>query len=658
VIDFGDQAKLWALTLVPVVVLLWRLGEARRERRLASALGLAPGARVASGVVGIWRSWLRTHLVAFAVACLVVAWAKPRIGYEWVALKRAGTDVVVAVDVSRSMLAGDVHPTRLERARREVQDLLELTRGDRIGLVAFAGKAFIQCPLTEDTSALRLFMSYLDAELIPVQGTNLGAAVKAALEALDAGGQGGDDVDRSILLVTDGENLTDKGQAQAAVDLAKSRGIKIHTLAVGTPGGAPVPEEGGGLKKDKSGNVVLTRPDEAALKAMAAATGGVFQRSVAGDGDMRRIYDEGIRAGAAVREQAGDAKERRWHDRYRWFVGLALLALFLEFVWAHLERVARDRAQALAAASAALCLLLLGGAIAPDTSLGAEKAGAESAPATIEELDVAEKEYMDREIENPDEPRHAFNRGVIAYKRRKFSEAAEAFARAAKASDPALAERSLFNLGNAHAENGAFDEAVEAYGKALELAPDDDQAKENLAYVQKLKSQQEQQEQQQQKQDQQQQKQDQQKQDEQQKQDQQSQTGHQQQSGTDQQQAQQAGGTDQQQTEAQSSGGETSTSTSASTSSGDSQSAEEKGAADAPEAKQDDQAGTGTDTGVAEADGSQEKGKDEAFKRAKRGKAVTPTDADRTLEAVQDQISKYIFGNARREPSETDGRDW
>lgn len=316
---------LWLFWLVPVFLLSTVFVERDRRRRLATFVGTL-GERLTRGSSPPRRR-TKLGLIALALTAITVALAGPRLGYTEQETERSGVELIVALDVSNSMLAQDGDNSgrlsRLERAKREIHDLLGALKGDRIGIVAFAGEAFVQCPLTHDYGAVELFLRDVDTELISVQGTAIGDALTVALDAFDRGvGES-----QAVLLITDGEDHSTT--LQNALAEAEERGVRLYTLGIGSPEGAPIPSERGGFKKDRGGEVVVSRLDEAFLARIAERTGGAFVRAETGDNDLRAIYFEGVKQAVADKSM-GVAPSRRWNERFQWFVALALLLLAVE----------------------------------------------------------------------------------------------------------------------------------------------------------------------------------------------------------------------------------------------------------------------------------------------------------------------------------------
>ena len=237
------------------------------ERLLES---VAPGLSVTRPVV-------RAALHGAGLLLLAVALAQPQCGTRSELTKRRGIDVVVALDASKSMLARDVQPDRLERAKVELLTLLDELKGDRVGLVVFAGDAFIQCPLTSDYSAAKLFLKAVDPLSMPQGGTNIGAALTLAKQVLEGADRGAKE--RVVVLLSDGEDVV--GEVQDGVDALKDLGVKVYSVGIGSEQGEPIPLTGRngehlGFQKDEDGNTVLTRLDPRSLREIAEATGGEF----------------------------------------------------------------------------------------------------------------------------------------------------------------------------------------------------------------------------------------------------------------------------------------------------------------------------------------------------------------------------------------------
>lgn len=463
--EFGAPENLVYIWLVPLALVIAFFAEKMRKKRLRM-IGLLGADRPIP--VRLFKTIVKTTLISLALVSLVLALAKPRWGFEWIDAKQRGADIMIAVDVSKSMLAPDVSPSRLERAKRKISDLLDRMAGDRVGLVAFAGTSFVQCPLTQDYGAVRLFLSYLDPELIPTQGTDLGSAIDMSLAGLFDGSPEGNETGRAIILMTDGEDQEGRGLKSA--ELAKSKEVKIYTLGIGTEEGTLIPEAGGGFKKDRAGNLVISKPNEPALRALSKATGGSYIRSVADDSDIRFIYDNGILK-EINREENQEIRSKRWHERFQWFLAASFIFLFCE----PLIRDVRFTG-----------LLVLGFIfLSPSTGFAASL-GAAHKYYEQKDYEKAAKEFSEVEQEQPDNPDITYNRAVSQFRNGDFNGAAEGFGRSAGSDRTELQEKSWYNLGNSFANMQKFSEAINSYENALKINPENKKATENLALMKKL----------------------------------------------------------------------------------------------------------------------------------------------------------------------------
>lgn len=314
---------LWLLPLAAVALVVSnRLKRQAMERFADPELLARITGRDQSG-----RRFLKSLFLLISLGLMVFALAGPRWGSHYQEVSRKGVDIMILVDVSPSMLVEDVEPNRLQRARREILDLLRIVQGDRLGLIAFSGAAFVQCPLTLDYGALEMFLNALEPDLVPVPGTDLGAAIEAGLSAFDPKSE----TDKVMILITDGEDNEKKGLE--AAQKAEGQGVKIFVFGIGEASGGPIPltDGKGGFKKDKEGNLILSKLDEESLRRMAAMTGGVYVRSVAGDLDLDILYFDGIKPRTEA-ETLKSGKIKVYEERFTIFVLAALLFLGLEGV--------------------------------------------------------------------------------------------------------------------------------------------------------------------------------------------------------------------------------------------------------------------------------------------------------------------------------------
>jgi Ca-activated chloride channel homolog len=309
----ADPVWLWVapLGLLVGALAVWRTwGRWRRARALvpeARREQILPTSGASQGV-------LRGSLLGTGLALLLVAAAGPQCGERTEIVKRSGIDLVVALDASTSMLARDVKPSRLERAKVEVAALLDRLRGDRVGLVVFAGESFVQCPLTTDYSAAKLFLRAVDPAAMPQQGTAIAAALQEARRVLDGGARGS--AGRAVLLITDGED--NQGEAADAAKELGDAGVRVYAVAVGSEAGEPIPltdAKGNvtGYKKDRDGRTVLTRIDVAGLSELTSRTGGKVLGAGGADLGVAAVVEE------LEKLQKGELESRlavQYDDRY------------------------------------------------------------------------------------------------------------------------------------------------------------------------------------------------------------------------------------------------------------------------------------------------------------------------------------------------------
>ena len=265
-------------------------------------------------------------LFIFGISGLILALCNLQSGNKMEEVKREGADIIVCLDVSNSMLAQDLSPNRLERAKFALEKMIDKLQGDRLGIIVFAGEAYVQLPITTDYSAAKLFLGGINTQMVPTQGTNIGAAIRKALESF-----GKDDgKNKTIVVITDGENHEPEA-IEAAEEAAKAN-IMINTIGIGSESGVPIPlvTNGiiGGYRKDKDGNTIVTKLDKTLLQELAGKTNGIYVQATNADIGLDAILDKL----STLDKKAIDSKMYTdYEDQFQWFLALALIFLTLEF---------------------------------------------------------------------------------------------------------------------------------------------------------------------------------------------------------------------------------------------------------------------------------------------------------------------------------------
>jgi Ca-activated chloride channel family protein len=472
----GSPGWLWALLLL--LPLLWFFVDAARRRGALLARIVAPRLQQQlTGQVSPLKRNLRTCLLLVAIALVIAGLAKPRLGYKELEIKSKGRDVIIAIDTSRSMLSTDTAPTRLGRAKLIAQDLLGLLKGDRIGLIAFAGEAFLQAPLTLDKGAVLTSLEDLDTNTIPKGGTDIASAIRMAIAAFGKG----EGMSRALVLMTDGEDLEASG-VEAAKEAAAA-GIRIFTIGFGSPSGSliPVRTENGrnDFVRDESGRPVTSKLDSSRLAEIAKETGGFYQAY--GQDAAKAIYEKGI---VPMEErESGTLSSRKPIERYAWPVTAALICLT---IWSLLGEGRRFRS----AAPLLILSLLCGASIGSVSASGLTDYREGNYQGALKDFETRlQKGAAAEEIR--------FDAGAAAYKAGDYKKAAGYFSEAMTSAKRKIRDDATYNLANALVRTGEAAQETEAkladwknalqhYETVLKSDSGNTRAKENREIVRKL----------------------------------------------------------------------------------------------------------------------------------------------------------------------------
>ena len=327
IIRFENPQYLYWLLIIPVLVAIYvliRLWNKRQFERFASV-------KLRNFLVPMFSSArANTKFVLFnlIIALLIIGAANLQSGSKMEKVKREGIDIFLCIDISNSMLAEDIAPNRLERSKQAIYKLISKLGGDRIGVVVFAGNAYVQLPITTDYSAAKMFLSTVKPELIPAQGTEIGRAIELAIKSF-----GEDEHNKAIVIISDGEDHENGDAVKAAQEAAK-HGIKIYTIGMGLDSGAPIPlyNKYGkkiGYKKDKDGNTIITKLDDNILRQIAEIGDGLYVRASNSNVGLDKIYED-INKTEKSEIEANVFTD--YDDQFQWFVGAAIILLIIEIL--------------------------------------------------------------------------------------------------------------------------------------------------------------------------------------------------------------------------------------------------------------------------------------------------------------------------------------
>ena len=474
--QFFKPEYFFYLWIVPAVFVFYFLSQQFMKKRLAR---LVPDETLLVKMIEGYRKheWrLRATLMTLAMLCFILALARPQWGDEKRSAQRKGSDIIFLVDTSLSMLAEDVKPNRIGKAKFEIEAFIRNLRGDRVGMVTFSGSGFLQTPLTLDHAAFLLFLDAVQVGFIPDPGTSLLQAIQLAIRAFPQK----ELKYKALILFSDGEDH--EGSIEQAIEAAKKAEVRIYTIGLGTKEGDPIPlknEKGerSGFKKTRGGQMVITRLNQPLLERLAKETGGIYLPATPGEKEVEVILKH-LRSWGEQQFEEKVIVEKE--DQYQGF-------LLLGFLFIILEMLIRRRDSKIAALMVLASFFLFTGFF--ETSQDTVKKG--NTHFTNKRYQSAIEAYRKVQVKKPDAPEVLYDLGTALYKVDSFQESAENLntVTAEKTLDPKLKAQALYNYGNAQYRLGNFEKAIDAYKKSLELDPKDADAKYNLEFLQKQKNQ-------------------------------------------------------------------------------------------------------------------------------------------------------------------------
>jgi Ca-activated chloride channel homolog len=322
---FANPEYLYILLVIPVIFGLYMLSSIIRKRQL-SEFGNIELIRQLMPGVSFRRGWIKLVIFLMAYALLVIGLARPQFGSKLTETKRKGIELIIALDVSNSMLAQDIQPNRLERAKQAISRLVDQLTNDRIGLIVFAGDAYVQLPVTNDYTSAKMFLSSISPGIVPKQGTAIGTAINLAVNSFSPQ----EETSKVIIVISDGENHED--DPLDAAKRASERGIVVHAIGIGSPQGSPIPIPSNrgsqDFLRDNEGNVVVTRLDEETLSKVALSTGGKYVRATNSQIGLLPLFEEINRM---ERAEFKEKKFSEFDDQFQYLFALALILLVIEF---------------------------------------------------------------------------------------------------------------------------------------------------------------------------------------------------------------------------------------------------------------------------------------------------------------------------------------
>ena len=479
---FEHSNILWLLLVIPpALVLFFWWSERVKQKLLTQFVEPRLLAQLTVGISLVRRKW-RYSLAILAVALLIITGARPQYGFDLEEVSQSGLDIVVAVDTSKSMLATDIAPNRLARAKLAALELTQTAKADRLGLVAFAGEAFLECPLTIDDTAFQQSVQALDVNTIPQGGTALAAAIDTTLEAFKEKGN-----HRALVLFTDGED-NDEGALEAAQRAAKE-GLKIFTIGIGSAEGTLVTIAGADGStdyiRDEKGQVVKTKLNEQLLQQIATTTGG-FYLPLRGADTISTLYERGL--APLPKSESKEKTVRRYHEQFQWPLAAAILLLLAEFFLPErsLRTATKSKAAAVATALFAILLLPVVANASPTSALRDYKSG---------NFTNALDEFTKLSEVQTNDFRLVFNAGDAAYRATNFDLAQNLFQQVTLSPDLKLQQQAFYNLGNVQFQKAkqaqdldgleqGFDAAAKIYERAVMLNTNDADAIFNYRFAQ------------------------------------------------------------------------------------------------------------------------------------------------------------------------------
>ena len=481
---FEDPIYLYLLVLIPILALI-RFVLFRNQKKRLRKFGEPALLKKLMPDVSRFRPSVKFWILQGALALLIVMLACPQLGTKISHEKRIGIETIIAMDISNSMRAEDIVPSRLDRSKMMVENLVDHFSNDKIGLIVFAGDAFVQLPITSDHVSAKMFLSSIDPSMIATQGTDLARAIDMATHSFTQE----EGIGKAIVVITDGEDH--EGGAVESAKAAKDNGMRVYVLGVGSVNGAPVPIPGtGDYMKDQAGNTVMSALNEDMCKQVAQAGGGAYihvENNSAAQDQLDNELDK------LAKKETTATMYSEFDEQFQAFGVLALLLLILEIcifdrknpLLKHLSLFGNKKKVA-----TMLLLLVTMTAVAQTDRQYIRQGNKQFHRGDYPGAEVSFRKALEK---NPKNPQAAFNLGNALMAQKKDSAAVEQFENAARLeTNPLRKAQSFHNMGVICQTHKMYGEAIEAYKKALRLNPDDDETRYNLVLCKHQKQKQDQ----------------------------------------------------------------------------------------------------------------------------------------------------------------------
>ena len=505
---FANIEMLWLLVTIPVFIAAY-IAYTYRKRRQLEAFGDAELMETLMPNASRVRPTVKFSLVMVALVLLIIAAARPQFGQSERTEKRQGIEAIVALDISNSMLAEDVAPNRLDRAKQMLSKLMDNMVNDKVGLVVFAGDAFVQLPITCDYVSAKMFLNTIKPELIKTQGTAIGQALSTSIRCFGEQSE----ASRAIILITDGENHED--DAVAVAKRAKEAGIQVLVVGIGKPEGSPIPMPGtNNFRKDREGNVVVSKLNEEMCREIAQAGGGIYVRCDNSNTATKAIQKE---LDKLATQEIETQVYTDYNEQFQSFALIALLLLVIDFFIFNRKnkmitkldifgQQTMDKGQKTKIISVMAILLMCSSVSFAQQESGDVRRG--NKDYRKQNYTAAEVNYRRGLEKNKNGYEAHYNLGDALFKQDKYADAQTEFETAAKIldkdKDKARYAKAMHNIGNCAFAQQQYGQAVGAYQESLRANPKDDDTRYNLVKAMQLLQQQQQQQQNQQNQNQQQ----------------------------------------------------------------------------------------------------------------------------------------------------------